>query len=257
MRIITLGTSHGDPTLCRFNSSTVLDVNGSLYLVDAGAPVNALMIRKPLPLQKLKAVFITHLHEDHVGGLPGLIKSLVKYPVAGQHTSFFLPEQAAIDALLGWLQAMHRDWDPQLLSFEVIPPGPFYRDSAIEVAALPTAHFGSVGKPFPSYAFRLTAGPTKILHTGDLKNDFSDFPEETKNENFDVCICECTHFDIQIAKEILETCKIKRMIFNHVSNLWHGPGEKIFLDIVSSLPFPCEIAHDGDVFEIQPHGIQE
>lgn len=107
VKIITLGTSHGDPTLSRFNSSTLFEINDKLYLIDAGAPANALMIRKGLILQKLQAIFITHMHEDHVGGLPGLIKSLIKRPAAEQHTDIFLPEAVAIDRLIGWMQCMH------------------------------------------------------------------------------------------------------------------------------------------------------
>ena len=58
-RIITWGTSHGDPTWCRFNSSTLLQVCGKSYLIDAGAPVNALMIRQGCRLQELCAFFTT------------------------------------------------------------------------------------------------------------------------------------------------------------------------------------------------------
>ena len=58
-RIITLGTSHGDPTWCRFNSSTLLQVCGKSYLIDAGAPVNALMIRQGCRQQELCAFFPT------------------------------------------------------------------------------------------------------------------------------------------------------------------------------------------------------
>ncbi len=250
VKIITLGTSHGDPTHSRFNSATVFEVDQHLYLIDAGAPVNALMIRNKLPLQNLKAVFITHLHEDHVGGLSGLIKSLVKYPAADQHTTFLLPEEAAIGALLGWMGAMHREWNPQLLSFGVTTPGPTYQDGKINVTAIPTAHYENEKKPFPSYAYRVTAGAKKFLHTGDLKWDFSDFPQEARHEAFDACICECTHFDVRIVQNILKKCNVKRMIFNHVGNQWHGDGEKRFLDIVSELPFPCAIAHDGEGFEI-------
>ena len=67
-KIITLGTSHGDPTCCRFNSSTLFKIGEASYLIDAGAPANALMIRHGFKLHDLKAIFITHMHEDHVGG---------------------------------------------------------------------------------------------------------------------------------------------------------------------------------------------
>ena len=39
--------------------------------------------------------------------------------------------------------------------------------------------------------------------------------------------------------------------FVHVHNPWHGEeGEGRLRDILSPLPFPFEIAHDGDEFEV-------
>ena len=46
MKFVTLGTSHGDPTRERFNTSTLLDAEECGILFDAGAPVNALLIRR-------------------------------------------------------------------------------------------------------------------------------------------------------------------------------------------------------------------
>ena len=84
MKLVTLGTSHGDPCLNRDNSSLLLRLAGGDYLFEAGAPVNALFIRKHIPFERLKAVFVSHSHEDHIGGLPGILKSLVKRPKPGQ-----------------------------------------------------------------------------------------------------------------------------------------------------------------------------
>ena len=80
MRIYTLGTSHGNSTHSRFNSSTAYETNGVLYLVDAGAPVEALLRRKGLFCRDVRAVFVTHMHDDHAGGLSGLSKQVIKYP---------------------------------------------------------------------------------------------------------------------------------------------------------------------------------
>jgi ribonuclease BN (tRNA processing enzyme) len=39
IKIITLGSSHSDPTLSRLNSSTLLKTGDVLYLIDAWVPV--------------------------------------------------------------------------------------------------------------------------------------------------------------------------------------------------------------------------
>ena len=70
------------------------------------------------------------------------------------------------------------------------------------------------------------------------------------NETSDLCICECTHFDMNVARDVLIKCPTKRMIFNHVSNAWHGAGEKELRRIIDTLPFPCEIAKDGSEFKL-------
>jgi len=250
VQIITLGTSHGDPTLSRFNSSTLFKIKEKLYLIDAGAPANALIIRKGLPLQKLKAVFITHMHEDHVGGLPGVIKSLIKRPETGQHTDIFLPEAIAIDAFIEWMQSMHRTWSPTLLTFRVTEAGVIFKDENCQITALPTKHIQGENHKSLSYGYQLDIGDERVIYTGDLLGDFSDFPTVAMDEPSDLCICECTHFDMNVARDVLKHCPTKRMIFNHVSNLWHGNGENNLRQIIDTLPFPCEIAHDGDGFEL-------
>ena len=85
MIIHTLGTSHGDSTKTRFNTSTAYEAaNGSLYLIDCGAPCEALLRRKGLRVQDVRAVFLTHLHIDHTAGLISLMKQCTKYPVTAQ-----------------------------------------------------------------------------------------------------------------------------------------------------------------------------
>ena len=41
------------------------------YIIDAGAPVMDCLLRRGFEPEKLKAVFITHMHGDHVNGLIG------------------------------------------------------------------------------------------------------------------------------------------------------------------------------------------
>jgi len=250
MIITTLGTSHGDPTYCRFNSSTLFRIGGNKYLVDAGMPVDALMIRSGKDVNILKGVFITHMHHDHVGGLPGLIKTLIKWKREDQHTDIFMPERNAVAGLQTWLGAMHVAYPSEVVDLHVAEVGEIYNDGLLSVKAVGNEHLSVGPERFTSFSYVLEAEGRRVVYTGDLSSDFSDFPQIAQNEPCDLCICEAAHYDMDDALAALSTFPIKKLIFNHIGNRWHGDGESELEKLVSRLPFPCEIAHDGGEYEI-------
>jgi ribonuclease BN (tRNA processing enzyme) len=66
-RIILLGTK-GGPTLGtsgRSNPSTLLLINDVPYVIDCGYGVSRQLIKAGVGLERLRYVFITHLHSDH------------------------------------------------------------------------------------------------------------------------------------------------------------------------------------------------
>lgn len=74
-KIIFLGTSAGMPTKERNVSSfaIVFKRKGDFWLFDCGEGTQQQIIHAGLKLSRLKKIFITHLHGDHVFGLPGLL----------------------------------------------------------------------------------------------------------------------------------------------------------------------------------------
>jgi len=77
MNLMFLGTSAGMPT--RFRNVTALavqeEVGRTWYLVDCGEATQHQILRTKLSLNRLAAIFITHVHGDHCYGLPGLLAS--------------------------------------------------------------------------------------------------------------------------------------------------------------------------------------
>ena len=78
MNITFLGTSSGVPTLTRNVSSLALKLSQSseVWLFDCGEGTQHQIIKSNIKSSQIKKIFITHMHGDHVYGLPGLLASL-------------------------------------------------------------------------------------------------------------------------------------------------------------------------------------
>lgn len=110
--VVLLGTGAAVPVPSRGTTSQFLDIHGHTYLIDAGEGVQLSLRREKCRFQKLKGVFISHMHGDHVLGLPGLLT-----------TMSLLGRQAPIEVwgppgLEDWLNATWRGIQAHL-NFEV------------------------------------------------------------------------------------------------------------------------------------------
>ena len=78
MQVTFLGTSSGVPTRGRNVSAVALRLpqRAELWLFDCGEGTQHQFLRSELRVSQLRRIFITHMHGDHVFGLPGLLASL-------------------------------------------------------------------------------------------------------------------------------------------------------------------------------------
>lgn len=76
MEIIFLGTSSAVPTKYRNHASIALKAFGEIFLFDCGEGTQRQMINSKISPLKINHIFISHLHGDHILGLPGLIQSM-------------------------------------------------------------------------------------------------------------------------------------------------------------------------------------
>ena len=77
--VTILGSSSAKPTATRHPSAQVVNIHEQHYLVDAGEGTQQQMARAGINPLKLRAVFISHLHGDHVYGLFPLLSTLGLY----------------------------------------------------------------------------------------------------------------------------------------------------------------------------------
>ena len=78
MQLHFLGTGAGMPSKERNTSALavkLLEERGSIWLVDCGEATQHQILHTPIKPRKIDKIFITHLHGDHIFGLPGFLSS--------------------------------------------------------------------------------------------------------------------------------------------------------------------------------------
>ncbi|MHA1695452.1 MAG: ribonuclease Z [Candidatus Helarchaeota archaeon] len=75
MEIYFLGTSGTIPTKNRNLTSIAIKRKGKIYLFDPGENSQQQFFKVKLSLLKIHSIYITHLHGDHIMGIPGILMS--------------------------------------------------------------------------------------------------------------------------------------------------------------------------------------
>lgn len=76
MRVIPLGTSSGTPTRDRNVSALAVAFDHRWLLLDCGEGTQQRILHSDLRIHQLEGILLTHLHGDHLFGLPGLLGTL-------------------------------------------------------------------------------------------------------------------------------------------------------------------------------------
>lgn len=75
-RAVILGSGASLPTLQRQSAAVAVQYEGDVYLFDCGEGTQLQWRRAALRFGRLRGVFISHLHGDHLNGLVGLLQTL-------------------------------------------------------------------------------------------------------------------------------------------------------------------------------------
>lgn len=187
VKLTLLGTGGGAAFINpeRAQPANLLTVDGRHYLVDAGEGVSQQLATAGVQPSSVSAVFLTHLHFDHIAGLASFLGFLwtsghsAGVDVLGPHgTNEFV--SAAIQYLREPLDLYARQLPPappiaalvKVQEFGEQGPQRIFADDRVSVSAVENTHFTTI--PWKrrdmrarSYALRFDVGSRSIVFTGD------------------------------------------------------------------------------------------
>lgn len=150
MELLFLGTSAGVPTRARNVTSMLLDLQhptrGGLWLFDCGEGTQHQMLHTASHPGKLDKIFITHLHGDHLFGLPGLLCSR---SMAGNVHPLTIYGPTGIREFVETSLRLSGSWTDYPLEIIEIREGVVFSDDAWTVTAALLNH------PVECYGFRI------------------------------------------------------------------------------------------------------
>ncbi|MCB0882898.1 MAG: ribonuclease Z [Thermoleophilia bacterium] len=135
--ITFLGTAASVPSRARGTSATFVARGGARLLIDCGEGTQRQFLRSGLGLADVDAIFITHLHGDHVLGLPGLVKT---YALRGRTKPLHIYGPAGLNRFLGWVEPLMRTNAFRVVAHEVKPGQDAHRLDGARVEAFATEH---------------------------------------------------------------------------------------------------------------------
>lgn len=72
MHLTLLGTGGPTPVMERFGPSILVEAGEEKLLIDAGRGAIQRLMQLKQPVREVRSIFLTHLHSDHIVGLPDL-----------------------------------------------------------------------------------------------------------------------------------------------------------------------------------------
>ena len=175
MRVTLLGTGTPFPNAERFGSAILVEGAGTKLLFDCGRGVVLRLTQAGVSPKEIDALFLTHLHSDHVVGIPDLWLSgwllgrSKPLPIWGpQGTSSMakhLAQAFAFDTRIRQaapdpLPAAGVEVDPK-----EVAQGEIYNDGSTRVSAFLVDH----GAVKPAFGYRVDSAGHSVVISGDTK----------------------------------------------------------------------------------------
>ena len=172
-KLILLGTMGGGRMYKgRASPAQVIVVNGKLYVVDCGAGVARQLTLANCDLRQLKAIFITHHHDDHnldygnlvqvskMSGLRDKVKTYGPYPIKQMVKRYLELNEYSFSTYQAELEMV--PFEQLIEANEISKSGFVMQDENVKVSCAFVVH-----PPIPAFGFRFDTKDRSITISGD------------------------------------------------------------------------------------------
>lgn len=244
MQVRFLGSGDAFGSGGRFNTCFLVEAEKGTFLVDCGASSLVAMRKWGIDPNSIGAVFISHLHGDHFGGLPFLLLDAQFYSRRTTPLTIVGPtglRQRLTEAMEAFFPGSSRTRQKFELNVREIEAGEAQLINGINVTAYLVDHACGA----PPFALRLEADGRVLAYTGDTAWTES---VVSAGQDADLLIAEALTFDRQIKfhmdyaslKANLDRINARRVVLTHL-----GPNM-----LAHEAEVPEECAFDGLVIQL-------
>ena len=259
-KITILGSCSGtEPMPNRHHTAWILDVNNKLYQFDAGESCAYTAVRKNIDLMNLHALFISHPHVDHVGGLPHLLwvrrkfTTRYKQQAAVSPLPVYAPIPRQIEAMCQFLAPQNPKKNAFRKSIDIrqVTGGKLFDDGNIIVEALQNRHCKPAADgTWLSYSYKITASGKKIVFSGDIRHvsELDPFLGDC-----DILLMESGHhLPWEVASTIRQhkNWNVRKLIFLHHGRAYLNDPEKTLADTAKAWGEKPLFVNDGEVIKL-------
>lgn len=136
----TLGTASALPTVERYPSAHILTVRERFFLIDCGEGTQIQLKRAGISFTRIDNIFISHIHGDHIFGLPGLLSTM---SLMGRTAPVFIYGPSAFKSYLDFFISYLGDGITFPVNFTPVSckePSMLVEFNNVEIFAFPLRH---------------------------------------------------------------------------------------------------------------------
>ncbi len=140
MKLTILGCYSATPRALNNTTSQVLEINNHMFLIDCGEGTQVQLRKHKIKFNRIKHIFISHLHGDHFFGLVGLIST---FRLLTRETDLHIYGPVGIKEVVTLQMKLADSWTNYNLIFhELISNNSelIFEDEEVEVFTIPLNH---------------------------------------------------------------------------------------------------------------------